>query len=217
MVVSDGHTVFRPIQPTFAPGVEPHTVAGCLAQYFLPSHQLDLGFNILVIRKGNQVILFDAGCSHLFGIQAGRLQSNLQLAGIAPEAVTAILLTHAHLDYLSGLLQPSGEPPFINATIYISEREYQFWQAPDFSQSKAPEVEIRTMITHAQQTLHTLQGSIQLFANNTTLFDYIHLRLAPGHTISTIYSIKGLFIAVVAILCFIGVFVIANELRKIKP
>lgn len=59
---------------------------------------------------------------------AGLLFQNMEAAGISPDSVDYILLTHAHADHVNGLLSPSGGRAFPNAKVYIGRKEHSFWR-----------------------------------------------------------------------------------------
>lgn len=81
--------------------------------------KLPSSINAFVIRKGERFILVDAGLGN-------GLAENLKAAGIAPERIDSILLTHSHGDHVGGLFQ--GEKAFFpNAKIWITAKELEFW------------------------------------------------------------------------------------------
>jgi glyoxylase-like metal-dependent hydrolase (beta-lactamase superfamily II) len=47
--------------------------------------------------------------------------------GIDPADVTTLIHTHLHFDHWGGDLTEDGEPLFPNATIYVHEREIEYW------------------------------------------------------------------------------------------
>ncbi len=55
-------------------------------------------------------MLVDAGAGALWGASAGRLAANLHAAGVAPDAVDTVLMTHLHGDHVGGLLDSAGAP-----------------------------------------------------------------------------------------------------------
>lgn len=83
-------------------------------------------FNILLSKVGEEIILVDAGEGGRPG--GGHLLESMGLAGIKPDAITQVVITHAHGDHVLGLLSDNNEPLFPNATYIISREEMAFWQ-----------------------------------------------------------------------------------------
>ena len=87
----------------------------------------DSSLNILVARIGDETVLVDTG-------EGGRpnggwLLESMRLAGLAPEAITLVVLTHAHGDHVLGLLSDDHQPVFPHATYVMSQAEMAAWQA----------------------------------------------------------------------------------------
>lgn len=88
--------------------------------------EADSSFNILLAHIGGETVLVDTGEGGR--PHGGYLLESLRLAGVAPDAVTLVVITHAHGDHVLGLLADDGEPTFPRATYVISELELRFWQ-----------------------------------------------------------------------------------------
>src|ERR1700719_4694010 len=87
--------------------------------------------NNFLIRRGGKIILIDAGAGNTMQPTLGKLPENLRAAGIAPSAVTHIVMTHLHPDHANGLVDDAGAPRFPNAEIAVHEIEADFWMGPD--------------------------------------------------------------------------------------
>ena len=184
-VVSDGFILFDKVQPGFAPGIDSVKVKQVLSENFLPSDHVDLGLNVLVVRNKGGIILIDSGCGFRFGKGSGKLVGSLKEAGIQPDDVTAIALTHGHPDHLGGLVNETGASVFKNARIYLSRIEKEFWLASkqDFSHSRMRNEALKKMVIDiAQDTLQKLEHQLVLFEDKATVLGCLRMDLTPGHT-----------------------------------
>lgn len=81
--------------------------------------------NVFAVKVNKQWYLIDTGNGT--DKRRGYLRESLQLAGIAPDEVAGVLLTHLHQDHFGGLMY-QGKAAFPNATVYVAEPELAYWQ-----------------------------------------------------------------------------------------
>ena len=110
----------------FGTNTTPAAVAEVLKAAGAPTDQVTLGVDALLVRMKDRTILIDTGLGPKVG---GVLQQSLAEAGVAPAAVTDILITHSHGDHVGGLVTATGELAFPNATIRLSSAEWTEMQA----------------------------------------------------------------------------------------
>ncbi len=94
--------------------------------------------NVFLLQWPERSVLVDTGTGKAFGDAAGRLPANLKAAGIAPDDIDAIAMTHLHADHFGGLLNDSGARAFPNAELWVAETEMAYWQ-DDAMKAAAPE------------------------------------------------------------------------------
>lgn len=184
-VVTDGKLTMKPVQPFFAPDIDPAQVKTLLQNSFRSTEQVELGMNILVIRNGKRVIMIDAGAGNNFGPDCGWLPQTLVDAGFRLEDITDVVLTHAHPDHMGGLLDKANKLLLPNAQVHVSKTEHDFWLQPsqDFSRSKFNDMKVlQAMIDGMKSTLGILRPRLHFFDNDAVLLDCIRLKPAPGHT-----------------------------------
>lgn len=134
----------------------------------------------VVLTAGTDVILFDTGTGGLMGPTAGTLLASLQAAGLAADAITKVIYTHAHPDHLWGTINADGSMVFANASHHIAATELAFWSDPDLA-SKMPAT-MTDMINGTQKQLAALMGKMTTFTPGSEVVPGISVIDTAGHT-----------------------------------
>lgn len=148
-----------------------------------PDH-LPLYANLLVLRAGAEIAVFDAGFGDVGNPRMGWFRDGLAAAGITPDQVTACFLSHAHADHLNGFVD-RGKPFFPKAPLYLLEDELAFWRSPepDFSKSKRDASRIPGMIREVRSHFEALEPLLRPVKPGTELLGgVVRVEAAPGHT-----------------------------------
>lgn len=110
----------------FGTDQSPQAVAEVLQKSGLPTDRITLSVDALLVRLPGHVVLIDTG---LGPKAAGVLPKSLALAGVTPDQVTDVLITHSHGDHVGGLLDAAGRPAFPKAVVRMSEAEWATMRA----------------------------------------------------------------------------------------
>ena len=134
-----------------------------------------------MIRTGGKLVLVDAGSGDLLGASFGQLIKSLQNAGVQPEQIDAVLLTHLHPDHVGGLMR-NGNMVFPNATIYMAKSESDFWLTPE-ALKNAPAA-YKPFFEYAQNAAlpYVKAGKVKTFHSGDVLFPGITASVSAGHT-----------------------------------
>src|SRR5262249_33545850 len=91
---------------TLATNADPADLAAWLSDRLQPPDVYKWPLNVLVVRSGGRTVLIDSGAGSEFPHfpPVVQLASRLAAPGIQPASVTAVVLTHLHVDHVGGLL-----------------------------------------------------------------------------------------------------------------
>jgi glyoxylase-like metal-dependent hydrolase (beta-lactamase superfamily II) len=131
MALMDGAIEVPNDNKVFGVGLKPEDVAAVLSTNGLPTDKLQLTIHPLLVKTADRVLLFDTGAGGLFGPTTGKLQASFTEAGVDPQGVTDIFISHSHGDHVGGLVNAEGKPAFPNATIHISKPEWEHLSGQD--------------------------------------------------------------------------------------
>ncbi len=148
------------------------------AEAGMPADKLTLTFNPLAIETPNGVVLIDTGFGESGPPTAGHLLANLQAAGIAPEDVTTVIISHFHGDHILGLTRKDGSKIYPNARLMVPQAECNFW-LNDAAMKAAPE-SAKSNFEVARKTMGSLE--MQRFAWGETILPGFIAVQADGHT-----------------------------------
>ena len=184
LLANDGCFTFPGVQPFFATEGKPAEVTAALNAAFLPTDSVTLSCNSLLVNTGRERVLIDAGCGAMYP-GMGQLAANLKTAGVKPDEVTAVVLTHAHFDHFGGLFDPAGKPAFPNAVLHLPEAEEAFWTGPnpDLTGARVPAEMVAQVLAGTRKFFAGLPGKVERVRPGQKLFGgAVEVVAAPGHT-----------------------------------
>jgi glyoxylase-like metal-dependent hydrolase (beta-lactamase superfamily II) len=185
---------------------------GLLEKGFV-SNPVEASINVFMFRLGSRLFLVDTGSGDLFPTGfGGKLLQSLAAAGVGPEQVTDILLTHAHDDHMGGLIH-SGALAFPNATVHVGKADVEFFQ--DRSNANKAHYGMNYFDDYFASLKHYVDaGKVQTFAGTTQIAPGITATVHPGHTPgSAFYTVESQGQKIV----FIGDIIHVGEVQFPEP
>ncbi len=160
-------------------GVDPEAAEKAEAGAFraLPPR---ITISAFLLEMGGKKMLIDTGCGTAFGPNMGRARARLDALGVRPADIATVLVTHAHVDHVSGLVDGEGKPYFPAAELVVNGAEVEFW-LDELRAAAAPEA--------AKGAFATAQGALRPYAARTRAVRHGQEAVAgvtchhlPGHT-----------------------------------
>ncbi len=138
-----------------------------------------INIGAFAVRSGGKLILVDTGIGNKNRVQFrnGVLPDNLRAAGIRPEDVDIVLITHLHIDHVGwNTVEQDGAfvPFFPRARYVIQRREWEYWTRPEVAAKN-------DCIRDSVLPLHD-SGQVDLIEDVTAVTPEITTVPTPGHT-----------------------------------
>jgi len=187
-VVSDGPLPLGPPKGTFI-GVPDEEVRKMLSDNFLSPDNVVLEQNSPIVNMGDKLVLFDTGMgtSKAFGPTTGRQQKSMAEAGIKPGDIDAVVLSHAHIDHIGGIVGPDDKSLFPNAQFYIAQSDFDFWT--DEGKLGGP---LKDFVLHARKNLMPVRDRLVFIKDGQEFLPGVQAIAAPGHTVGhTIFMVSS--------------------------
>jgi glyoxylase-like metal-dependent hydrolase (beta-lactamase superfamily II) len=138
-----------------------------------PAGSLLVEIQPFVVVTTKDIILLDAGLG--FSINGTlQLHSNLQAAGVTPDQITKVILSHLHKDHIGGIVlntEQGFQPAFPNATYYVQAAELEHALSQPGASYTAPLV---SWLSSYPKT--------KILAGSEFIDTYIECQLTSGHS-----------------------------------
>lgn len=160
----------------------PYNRPACMINWFQDMDRTaQINYYIFAIRGGGETIVVDCGVHPELARQRNLASyvspaDALKRIDIDAAKVKHLIVTHVHFDHISGIQL------FPKATIYIQEKEFNFWVKDPIAR-RAPFLFVTDSVANRYLAKQAGKKRLRLIRGDKKIFPGIELLLAPGHTI----------------------------------
>ena len=159
----------------------PYTRPACMMHWFQDFDKTtQINYYIFVIRGGGETIVVDCGVRPELAKERNLTgyvnpADALKRLDIEAAKVKHLILSHVHFDHVSGIAL------FPRATIYIQEKEFNFWMKDPIAR-RAPFLHVTDPVANRYLAKQAGKERLRLIRGDKKIFPGVELLLAPGHT-----------------------------------
>ncbi|MES0826331.1 MBL fold metallo-hydrolase [Ruegeria sp. SCP11] len=158
-------------QGIFGGGASDEDFAKVSADNFISPDVAQFFFTPTLVNTGSELVLFDTGLGQ------GGIQAALADAGVTPDQIDVVVITHMHPDHIGGMTT-NDAPTFPNARYVTASPEYDFWAAQDAGNRVGDLVAAK--VTPLAEKMSFLEDGGEVTSGITAVAAYGH---TPGHTV----------------------------------
>lgn len=155
-----------------------------LDEAFLPTDNLTINLNTLLLEIGGRKVLIEAGAAQTMGPNGGAVFTNLTAVGVRPEQIDAVVVTHTHPDHIGNLRREDGGAAFPNAVVHVPEADWNFFvrNEPDLSRLPMADDFRRRFIANIRRSVEPVAATAVLYQPGREVLPGVATIPAGGHT-----------------------------------
>ncbi|MDE3095028.1 MAG: MBL fold metallo-hydrolase [Chloroflexota bacterium] len=144
-------------------------------------HTLAVPMTSFLVRAGGKAILIDTGmgAKDRQYFPNGRLPDALAEAGVRPDDIDVVVVTHIHIDHVGGHTTKQGDawvPAFPTSKHVFARKEWDYWIAPEVAYAPGNEYVVDCVLPLKDAV------DIELVSSEHRVTDEITMLPTPGHT-----------------------------------
>ena len=143
--------------------------------------QIRVPFSPVLINTGSKLVLIDTGYGPNIGPVVGHLPASLAAAGITPDQIDTVVISHLHPDHINGLKTKDGGLAFPKAEIMMPENDWKFWMS-DENAAKANDPVNKAYFANTRKVLSDLTGKVTMYTPGKEVVSGITAIDTAGHT-----------------------------------
>ncbi|WP_171184048.1 MBL fold metallo-hydrolase [Ruegeria sp. HKCCC2117] len=167
----DGSVPRDDAKALFGQDVSDEDFAKVSAENFISPDVAQFFFTPTLVNTGSELVLFDTGLGQ------GGIQAALADAGVTPDQIDVVVITHMHPDHIGGMTTDDA-PTFPNARYVTASSEYDFWSGMEAGNRVGDMVAAK--VTPLAEKMTFVEDGGEVSSGITAIAAYGH---TPGHTV----------------------------------
>jgi glyoxylase-like metal-dependent hydrolase (beta-lactamase superfamily II) len=187
--LSDGARTF-PMPDAFVKNVPKAEALAAGEAAYMPKGMVTVPFNPQLINTGSKLVLVDSGWgAGMFAPSKGaigRTMTNLAAAGVDPNSVDVVLMSHLHPDHTNGIRAADGSLAFPNAEIMAPAKDWAFWMSEENAAKAQSNEMMKGYFANVSKVYAGIEGKVtkydwgkEVVPGITAIDTHGH---TPGHT-----------------------------------
>ncbi len=167
----DGSVPREDPKALFAQDATDEEFAKLSADNFISTDMAQFFFTPTLVNTGSELVLFDTGLGQ------GGIQAALAEAGVTPDQINVVVITHMHPDHIGGMTT-NDAPTFANARYVTAASEYDFWSGQEAGNRVGDMVAAK--VTPLAEKMSFIEDGGEVTSGVTAVAANGH---TPGHTV----------------------------------
>ena len=184
-VAHDGSRSF-PLTEGYVTNAPIADVRKAIEAAYLPPDKGIHHYSPIVVNTGAKLILIDTGFGPASYTQTkgelGQLQTNLAAAGIKPQDIDMVVISHFHGDHVNGLVDANNKLAYPNAEVLVPAVEWKFWM-DDGEMSRASKGRMEDLFKSNRKVFDALGRKVTPYEWNKELAPGLMPMATLGHCI----------------------------------
>lgn len=141
-----------------------------------------ISVNAFLLQMAGHNVLIDAGSGTCTGLIQGKVADDLHAAGVPPDKIDMVLVTHLHFDHVCGLITRDRQRAYPNATVWVAKQEVGYWLDEKIAASQPEDQRGGFLAAHISLAPYEAAKKVHYFEGETEILSGLKALPAPGHT-----------------------------------
>jgi glyoxylase-like metal-dependent hydrolase (beta-lactamase superfamily II) len=179
-VVNDGIWL-RKLEAGTVPNAPLADVQRALSEAFQPNDVVQIPFSPIVVNTGAKLVMLDTSVGGRFVPTSGTHMENFLAAGLDPNAVDLIVISHFHPDHINGIWTKDDKIAFPNAEIAVPAQEWAYWM--DEARQGNPPEPLKGLFANCKRVFGPIASKVTRYEPGKEVAPGITSLATFGHTL----------------------------------